>query len=57
MPSLFHIQECECSQCLVILRVYFVLKKNIFFPYNILVPPWPLLNASIQASSFQKVQN
>jgi len=56
MPSLFHIQGCECTQCLVIMRVYF-LKKLIFFPHNTLVPPWPLLNAGIQASSFQKVQN
>ena len=55
-PSLFHMQECECTQCLVILIVYF-LKNSYFSPHNILVPPWPLLNAGIQASSFQKVQN
>jgi hypothetical protein len=41
----------------VILRFISGKKKLIFFPHTILVPPWPLLNAGIQASSLQQVQN
>jgi hypothetical protein len=39
----------------VILRIYFVEKGGSYFSLNILAPPWPLLNAGTEASSFQQI--